>query len=134
MADCPNCHTSNAEDAKFCVKCGAKMPEVSAAPVLTAQPIMPAEPVKKGNPQHNGKAIAGLVLGIVSFVFCWFGFISIPASIVGIVMSALGLKSQKSGLAVGGLISAILGLILTIIIIVAIGLWIFSYDWSSFTY
>jgi hypothetical protein len=134
MAVCPNCKSNNVDDAKFCANCGVKMPDASATPVAPVPPVMTAEPAKKGNPQHNGKAIAGLILGIASMVFCWLWFIALPVSVVGIVMSAIGLKSQKSGVAVGGLVTSILGFILMVIILFVIGITILNSDWFNFNF
>lgn len=68
----------------------------------------------------KGKAIAGLVLGIVGIVFAllgtWFSVVSLPVSIVGLVMSVLGGKSlkeanQPAGMATAGLVLGIIAVV-----------------------
>ncbi len=70
-------------------------------------------------PQNTGKglSVAGLVLGIISAVFGWFGVIGIVAlvcGIVGIVCAVSGKKKAQaagvaSGLATAGLVLSIIG-------------------------
>jgi hypothetical protein len=131
MAVCPNCKTNNLGYANFCANCGAKMPDAPAIPGAAVPLVMTAEPVKKGNPQHDAKATGGLILGISSIVFCWLGLISLAISVVGIVMSSLGLKSQKSRMAAGGLVMSIIGLILWIVVII-IGISLLTGEWFDF--
>ena len=56
-----------------------------------------------------------MVLGIVGLFFWILPFIGYPATIVGIVMSAIGLKSDKKGQAIAGLVMSVIGLIATVI-------------------
>ena len=72
----------------------------------------------------KGKAIAGLVLGIVALVF---GFIpgicavlSLPMAIVGLVLSVVGGKAlkaagQPAGMATAGLVIGIIAIVFTAI-------------------
>ncbi len=71
----------------------------------------------------NGMCVASLVLGIVSIVFCCFWFISIPCSIIAIILGYIGGKAGKSGLATAGLVMGVIGLVLCIglLILAAIG-------------
>ena len=66
-------------------------------------------------------AIAGFVIGIVS-LFTWFvPFISVPMPIVGIILSALGLRSPSRRIfAIIGLILSIIGLVIEITLIALI--------------
>ena len=45
--------------------------------------------------KQNNKAIAGLVLGITSLLAWLLPLLGYPVSIVGIIMGALGKKSEK---------------------------------------
>jgi hypothetical protein len=74
-------------------------------------------------PQQNGLGVAGFVLGLVGLVFSFIPFIGIiawPLVIVGAVLSGVGMsKAQKGqannmGLAVAGLVTSIIGLIMCI--------------------
>mgnify|MGYP000037597210 CR=1 FL=1 len=48
--------------------------------------------------KQNNKAIAGLVLGITSLLAWLLPLLGYPVSIVGIIMGALGKKSEKKNL------------------------------------
>jgi hypothetical protein len=68
-----------------------------------------------GLARHNHKAIASLVLGIVGLIAWYLPIVGAPVTITGLVLGALGLKSEKPGMAITGLIMSIMGLIATII-------------------
>lgn len=69
-------------------------------------------------PATNGKAVAGLVLGIVSMVFCWLGFLIGIAAIVFSVLAHKEISARPpgttsgSGLATAGLVTGILGTVI----------------------
>ncbi|MDE7322190.1 MAG: DUF4190 domain-containing protein [Lachnospiraceae bacterium] len=66
--------------------------------------------------KNNNVAIAGLVLGIFSILGCWIPFWNLVLSIAGIICSAIGLshREQTNGMAVGGLITSIIGILLSL--------------------
>ena len=80
------------------------------------QPGVP--PVQKSVPPANGLAIASLVLGIASLVFClcFGGFLGLPGLICAIIAMA---KGNRSGMAIAGLILSIVGF-LSFIVMVAV--------------
>ena len=72
----------------------------------------------------KGKAIAGLVLGIVGIVFsflgAWFSVIALPIAIVGLVLSVMGKKTlaaagQPTGLGTAGLVLGIIAVVFSAI-------------------
>ena len=63
--------------------------------------------------KQNNKAIAGLVLGITSLLAWLLPLLGYPVSI-GIIMGALGKKSEKKNIAIVGLVLSIIGLVLTL--------------------
>ena len=64
----------------------------------------------------NGLQIAGLVLGILAIVSCWFyGLFGIIFGIAGLICSILGNKKGKTGVGTAGLICSIIGIILGVI-------------------
>lgn len=68
--------------------------------------------------KNNNMAIVGLVVGIFSLLICWIPFWNLILSIAGIICSAIGLsRKQKSGMAIGGLVSSIIALLISIFII-----------------
>ncbi len=76
----------------------------------------------------KGKAVAGLVLGIVSIVFgflgTWFSVIALPMAIVGLVLSVMGGKALKAAGQPAGIATA--GLVLGIIAVVLTGIFFFT--------
>jgi hypothetical protein len=65
----------------------------------------------KADASKNGFAIAGFVVSIVGFLVFW------PLCIVGLILSAIGLKSERRGLAIAGLVVGVVA----IAIILALG-------------
>jgi hypothetical protein len=72
----------------------------------------------------KGKAIAGLVLGIVGLIFSfigeWFSIIALPMAIVGLVLSVSGKKAlaaagQPAGLGTAGLVIGIIAVVFSAI-------------------
>ncbi len=69
------------------------------------------------NQPGRGRAIAALILGILSIVFCWGTYIGIILGILGIIFGALAKKTLPDDkLGKVGFILGIIGLILSIII------------------
>jgi hypothetical protein len=62
-------------------------------------------------------AVAGLILGIISLVGGWFAgpFPLWLLGIVGIILSSIARKKQKSGVATAGLVLSIIGTVLALI-------------------
>ena len=69
-----------------------------------AEPAISSKP--KQDSKKNGFAIAGFVCSLVSWFVLW------PLAIVGIIFSAIGLKSERKGLAIAGLVLGIVGIVL----------------------
>lgn len=66
------------------------------------------------NNASNGTAVASLVLGILSILCAFFGYSSILGLILGIVGVSLGAKARKisqTGIATGGFVCSLIGLI-----------------------
>jgi hypothetical protein len=72
------------------------------------------------NKPSNGKAIAALVLGIVSIVFCWvYGVVGLIPAIVGLILGISAKKTAPSGMATAGLVLSVIGLVLNAIILIS---------------
>lgn len=77
----------------------------------------------------KGKAITGLVLGIVAMCFCWFwitALIALPMAIVGLCLSVSGGKQMQAngaskGLGVAGMVVGIVATVLSAIMFFACG-------------
>ena len=84
----------------------------------------PAAPQPAGaQQQSNGKALAGMILGIAALAMIRIWWISIPAAIVGLILSNLGGKKAKEigvgkGMAKAGLIMSVIALALTVLIVI----------------
>jgi hypothetical protein len=82
-----------------------------------------------------GLGIASMVLGIFSLITCWVFYIAIPCSILAIILGAVGNKPIRRGrgMAVAGIATGIIGLVLAVIFIVLIVLslavYTTTYDW-----
>ena len=82
-------------------------------------PPPPGYAYRQPGPGH-GKAVAGLVLGILSIVFCWASFVDLLLLVPGLIFSILGLSDARAGrggrgLAMSGLICTIAGVVLAIV-------------------
>ena len=64
---------------------------------------------------HNGKATASLVLGIIGMLAWCIPLFGFPINLIGIIMGAKGLNSEKQGTGMAGLILSIIGMIFTVI-------------------
>ena len=104
---------------------------VYAQPPYAAQQMYPPQPQPAYMPyggygvsQSNGPGIAGMVLGIIGVVTFWFPFVGLPVSVIGLVLSSVGMKRfTGKGFAVAGLVLTIIGVILSLCIFGAV----FSY-------
>ena len=109
LMNCPSCGREISDTADTCPGCGHVF--VSASP---NEFYSYGTPVCNESSKGNGQAVAALVLGLVG-LFAWllplFGF---PVTIVGIVMGATSLKSQRHGMALAGLILSCVFLLLTL--------------------
>lgn len=67
--------------------------------------------------KNNNAAIGGLIIGIFALIGCWVPFWNLILAIAGIICSAIGLshKEKSRGLAIGGLVTSIIGLLISII-------------------
>lgn len=138
---CKNCGTENGETDNFCKNCGQPLvvenaqqggttgsgwrtPEPEPTPVQYSS-FQAESPIDTSKP--SGMAIAAMILGIVSIVFCCLHIISIACGIVAIVFAK---KEEQKGMSNGftkagficGLIGAILGGIFLIYWLIAVAL------------
>lgn len=100
--NCPYCQAQLPEGANVCPQCGA----VLNAPVVNPEASIP------GDASKNGFAIASLVLGILSF--CCFGIV---AGALAVIFGILGLKSQKRGMAIAGIVLGSIAAVVCLIFI-----------------
>ena len=65
----------------------------------------------------KGLSIAGLIVGIASLLCCAFPCLNCVLGIVGLILSIIAKKKKAEGPATGGLITSIIGLVLSLIVI-----------------
>lgn len=80
----------------------------------TTQAKVTEEPKK----EKKGFCIASMVLGIVALVFFCIWYISIPCGILAIIFGILGIKTINKGMAIAGLITGSIGLVVSTLIII----------------
>lgn len=91
-----------------------------APPAPTYAPYTPPEnynvqPGQPEKPHHSGFAIASMVLGIVSLVCCCAGNVT---AILGLIFGILALtKTKKDGMALAGVITSSVAIVLSIVTI-----------------
>lgn len=93
---------------------------------MTETPGTP-EPQQMSAPQQpsgsNGLAIAGMVLGIVALVLFCVWYISLPAAVVGLILSVMARKKAKEtgvggGMAMTGLVLSVIALAIALLIMI----------------
>jgi biopolymer transport protein ExbD len=134
MKICPYCGAELEDDYKFCPTCKKMLEDSTEDKAITEdlsnQDIFTLpESISSGDKGPDQKAviyaIIGMSCGIASLVLFWFGFLMmgffpIALGIAGIVFSALSKKKGKDKKATVGLVTSIIGLILSIIASVVI--------------
>lgn len=65
--------------------------------------------------ENNRRGIASLVLGIVSLMFCWIPFLGLASGIIGLVCASRQKKISPNGIATGGLVTSIIGIVFSAI-------------------
>ena len=154
MKKCTQCGQTFGDDAVFCGNCGGTAFEPVAdtgapqtpppqqayyqpqtPPPQQQQYYQPNQPpvyqqpigaAYQQDPPGKGAAVASLVLGIISLVLCWWGWVGVVAIIMSIIGIVLGINGRKQlqpeqgrGMATGGLVCSIIALVLSSIVFVS---------------
>ena len=123
----------------FCGSCGANQQEQTQAShnqAFTPQPQVQQVVVQQQPKQTNGAAVCGLVFSILG-ILC---ILPVLGSFVGFICSIVGLRKAKRlngegrGMALGGLIVGIVGLLFWIAIaaIIAVFVIFFQEIWNAY--
>ena len=81
-------------------------------------PVSPVAPAPAPASGKKGLATASLVLGIVDLCLIWIPFINylgILASVVGLILGILGLKTPGKKMAVAGIVLAAIAIVMVIV-------------------
>lgn len=117
---CIKCGAELEDDAIFCDECGEKQiieqPKVEQIQENQQKKINISVDVNEKQ-KHSGFGIASLILGILSIIT--LGGLFIP-EILGIIFGIIGIrdKTKKHGLAIAGLVTSIIGLIILILLVI----------------
>ena len=131
---CPNCNTQNPDDSVFCSNCGRRLIDDSAssAPVhdqqvrtsYTAYPRYADQRFEqyyaaaaKGDGTKNWAAMTGLIMGICAMLL---PLIRELLCVPGLVISIMGLKSEKRAAAIVGIVASAIALVLAAVILAAL--------------
>jgi hypothetical protein len=98
------------------------LPEFASHFAPPVPPVIgPSRPAIAGYPRTNSFAIAGLILGILSFLCCFkilFGLLGLIFSLIGLVqINDHPERYEGRGLAIAGLVFSIAGLLLAVFLI-----------------
>ena len=111
---CNKCGSYIPSKRTVCSNCGAPVPDPNEP-----APVVEPEPEKR----PNGIAVAGLVMGILTIVLCWFPGIPFLTGLLGLIFSIAGLakkNARSKGAAVAGLILSIVGGALSVFMLFAL--------------
>lgn len=97
---CNSCGSFFPDDQPNCPQCGAQAPQIGMqqatqpyqSPVIQQSVVNAAPTVRK-----NGSATAGLILGIISLVFCWIPYIGVLLAIIGLIFAIIGVAKKNVG-------------------------------------
>jgi hypothetical protein len=100
------------------------MPQQPAIPISPAPYQAPAAAPAPGayavpKQSSSGLSIASMVLGILSIFCCLIWFMAIPFGITAVILGFLGKGKGGKGMAIAGIITGLIGTVLSIIITVA---------------
>ena len=89
-------------------------PEQQAAPQPQPQTIY-IQKLAQPNQGSNGLGIAGFVVSLCAAFLVWVPILNFVLALVGLILSANGMKKQPKGLATAGLVISIIFLVVTLI-------------------
>lgn len=93
-----------------------KPDEIIDAPQSDSQSKEGGHPtVTASQPNHEGSAIAALILGIVNLGSWCIPICGLPLAVAGIIVGIIGLKSTQRTMAIIGLILSVISFFLSII-------------------
>lgn len=103
----------------FCKNCGKEIDDRAAICPACGVPVQGADKEKPRNKTGSGLCIAGFIVSLLSL---WLGMYFCIASIVAVVLSAIGMNIAKKngyscGLGIAGLVIGIISLVIWIFVL-----------------
>jgi len=99
-----------------------EQPMMQQQPPPMQQPAFQPQYAPQPQPQqqNKGMAVASMVLGIISFVFCWLIYVGGPLAVLGLVLGIVSRKKNDGGrgMAIAGITLSAVSLGLMIIFLV----------------
>ena len=127
MSEENNFYENNNEEARY---------THTSEPNPTDNYTYAGEPVNysSGKGQGQGFGIASMVCGIISLIgCCGLYYVSIPCAIAAIVLGIVQIvKNESKGMAIAGIICGAIGLIISIIIVIAAIVFVSSGAYNEF--
>lgn len=117
MKFCPNCGKELNDGADICLKCGHMINNQNNTNTTS---------------KTNVIGIVGFVVSIIAF-FTSFFFVGIIFAIASLILSIIGITSSKKlnngkGLSIAGLIISIISIVISILMIIAVGAYAITSD------
>lgn len=124
---CVNCGNVLDDSDKYCRNCGAskydanqgsetKNPYIHYESYPLYEPSIVVHEHVIVRPPAHGIASASLALGILGLVFVWAPGLGIILSIIGLILAIVAMGKGNKQLSVGGLVTSILGGILSFLL------------------
>ena len=122
---CTKCGKEINKTDKFCQYCGTEVKAEEKKETKAAKTVEKRKEVKEEvkvekvtqteapQARRKGLGIAGMVLGILSIVFCWCGLWVVIFPILGLIFSLI---SRKNGFKIAGIITSIVGFVLQVLV------------------
>ena len=124
MKECKLCGTRLDDDAVRCPNCGADAAAGRPQAGGYGAPVPPYPEQTTPEKPMNGLGLAGMIVGIISYIFCWIPFLGLVLGVVGTALSGVGMSRRAAyklnGFAVAGLVLGIIGIVVGLVYTVVI--------------
>lgn len=115
---CAKCGKQIPENTKFCVNCGEPVGQDNQSHQVIGQSGQPNQVIiNTGNGQGSGLAVASLVCGILSMVFCCVSFLGLILGVLAVVFGVIVLVSGSNGkgMAIAGILTGSIGFVIIMV-------------------